>query len=290
MREEGNSVERFARDVTYGLAVDLTKKLLVLVGGSLLAAAGLLIWDGGTVPAWSAALALLAAVVVTLAFRGRAIRALRGQVRSTEEVRDDRALEAEVYADTIERHETYSGHVAAALDALQRIVAGDIAVPVPHYIEAGVLEPARDLMTAKPAEAVRLSVLLPDARAERWTMAWSAGHTVAGSAKYEERIVDTVSRHAFETGETQLWEDTASDRSFRQNPLASSPSRSMVSVPLRWGDATVGVFNVISSEPFAFDSAEQNYIDSLAAIISVAVGVLSGESGPRAAESDRTGR
>jgi putative methionine-R-sulfoxide reductase with GAF domain len=47
----------------------------------------------------------------------------------------------------------------------------------------------------------------------------------------------------------------------------------MISLPLRWGDRVVGVFNVVSSEPHAFDPAEETYIESLGGVIAVAVGV-----------------
>jgi hypothetical protein len=280
------AVKRFAKDVAYGVAVDLTKTVVLFIGGSVLAAVALLIWQGGSVPAWVAALAVLLAVVISLAYRGRSVRALRGQVRDIERARDDRDEEADIYADALVRYEVYTGHVAQALDALQRIVSQDIDVPIPHYIEVGVLEPARDFIIDKPAEQVRLSVLLPDDDGVRWWMPWAAGHSVTGKAKYNERIIDTLSRHAYETGEVQRWDDVTTDSSFRQNPMASHPTRSMISRPLRRGDDIVGVFNVVSSEPNAFDPAEETYIASLGAVIAVAVGVFLKEHEARPGGSD----
>jgi GAF domain-containing protein len=257
---EDSAGSRFAREVGRAIAVDLTRRAVYGVVGVLLAGVALLIWQGGSLPAWTAALAFAAPAVAAWTVRAPAARRLRGE------------LEAD--RDALERHETYSGHVAQALDALQRIVAGDIAVDISHYIGVGVLEPARDLITDKPADDVRLSILLPREDGERWSMRWAAGHSLEGRAKYKERIVDTLSRHAYELGETQRWSDVTSDSGFRQNRLASQPIRAMLSLPVRAGDQTVGVFNVVSSAPGAFDPAEEIYITSLGAVISVAVGVL----------------
>jgi putative methionine-R-sulfoxide reductase with GAF domain len=105
-------------------------------------------------------------------------------------------------------------------------------------------------------------------------MPWAAGHSVTGKAKYDQRIVDTISRHAYESGQAQHWQDTSTDSGFKQNPMASHETLSMISLPIRRADQTVGVFNVVSSEPYAFDPAEERYIASLGAVISVAVGVF----------------
>jgi GAF domain-containing protein len=272
--DAASAVKSFGADVVRGIAVDVTARAIFYIAVSLLGALALLIVAGGTVPAWVATVAVLVALSLGLALRGRTVRALRGEVLDVEEARDQRELAADTFYNAVVRYEEYSTHLAQALDALQRIVSKDIDVPIPHYIEAGVLEPARDLMTEKPAEQVRLSVLLPDDNAERWWMPWAAGHTLTGKAKYNERIVDTLSRHAFETGQAQSWDDVESDSAFRQNPLASHPTRALISLPLRRGAEVVGVFNVVSSEPGAFDPAEDTYIASLAGVIAVAVGVF----------------
>jgi GAF domain len=272
---DDSAVVRFTKDVGRAIAIDVTKAGVYFVGGTFLAAFGLLVWQGGSIPAWVAAMAVAVALIVGLALRGRTVRALRVEVAELEEENSELDEEAETYSAALTRHEAYSRHVAQALDALQRILSGEIKIEIPHYIEVGVLQPARDLITDKPAEHVRLSVLLPhsDDR-ERWMMPWAAGHSVTGKAKYDERIVDTLSRHAYESGEAQHWADTTLDSAFRQNPMASHDIRSMISLPVRRGDETVGVFNVVSSEPHAFDPAEETYIASLGAVVSVAVGVF----------------
>lgn len=50
----------------------------------------------------------------------------------------------------------------------------------------------------------------------------------------------------------------------------SDPRAVVVPDPL--GERTVGVFNAVSSEPYAFDPAEERYLASLGAVIAVAMG------------------
>ncbi len=260
---DGNRVERVGKEIVRAAAVDLTGKALIFVGGSFLAAFALLIWQGGSIPAWT--VAILVVVVAGIGALRRA--ALRRGLRDAED-------EASTFLDALLRHEEYSRHVAQSLDTLQRVVSGDISVSVDRYIEQGILEPARDLLMEQTAENVRLSILLPDPEApEHWWMAWAAGHSLAGKAKYAEPIKDTLSRHAYERGEQQAWPDVTQDRSFQQNPRASAPTRTMLSLPIRRGDEVLGVFNAVSSEPDAFDPTEETYLVSLGGVIAVAVNV-----------------
>jgi hypothetical protein len=271
--ESSSALDRFVRDVARAIAVDVTKRAVYAIAAGFVALVALLMWKGGTVPTWTLVLAFLAALVVGLALRGRPIRRLRDSVEDVAYERSVLDDENTRYAAALERHETYSGHVAQALDALQRIVAGDIDIPIPHYVEAGVLEPARALIADNSPGNVRLSVLLPRPQLDRWFMPWAAGHSLTGKAKYDQRIVDTLSRHAYESGESQHWSDVRTDRSFRQNPRASHDTRTLLSLPIRSGDRILGVFNVVSSEPEAFDPTEETYLESLGAVISVAVGL-----------------
>lgn len=271
-------LRRYGEDVAYGLAVDVGKKAVGFVGVSVLGLLALLIWAGGSVPAW----VLVPVVILSVLLPASLLRRigsseLAGARNEVARVRGDleeaEAL-AEVFAEALERHETYSNHVSEALDVLQRIVSHDIDVGIASFIETGVLEPARDVIEDKPVEHVRLSVLLPrDDEPDRWCMPFAAGHSLPGKAKYRVPISESLSRHAYETGDSQRWEDVAEDSGFRQNPEASYDTRSMISLPLRWGDRIVGVFNVISSEAYAFDPAEETYIEALGGVIAVAVGV-----------------
>jgi putative methionine-R-sulfoxide reductase with GAF domain len=109
-------------------------------------------------------------------------------------------------------------------------------------------------------------------------MVLAAGHSLAGREKYRERIVDTLSRFAYESGDPQSWDNVSEEPMFMPTPEATRPFRSMVSLPIRSGDDILGVFNVISAEPYAFDPAEERYIASLGGVINVAVGIMLSDS------------
>jgi hypothetical protein len=281
---EPDEVQRFGRDVLRAALVDLTSKGLLYVGGSLIAGFVLLVVVGGSVPAWLLAVVALVAAIV-LFFSRRQIKRVRSDLRTREarvtELEPFEANAPELEATVasfdwaLERFEVYTAHVAEVLDHLQRVVSGDIEVPIPVYIERGILEPARNVLA--PDEAVRLSVLLPH---EDWfVMVWAAGHSLPGQQKYRVPIKDTLSRLAFESGELHVWEDAAEDDRFKQNPKATWPTRAMISIPLRRADEVVGVFNAIAAQPGAFDPAEERYLVSLGSIISVAVSVWLDQEG-----------
>ena len=61
---------------------------------------------------------------------------------------------------------------------------------------------------------------------------------------------------------------------FTPTPAATRPFRSMISLPIRNGEDILGVFNVISAEPNAFDPAEERYIASLGGVVNVAVSIF----------------
>lgn len=266
-----HGLSRYTREVLHAATVDIVSKALsaALLGG--LALLGLLIWQGGSVPAWLFALALL-----LLAAVGVVARAQRRRVGELLPVNEHAAeLEGivELLADALERHDEYTRHVAVVLDNLQRVVAGALGVDLREYIERGVLEPARDLLTQAPDDSIRLSVLVPETPAgEHWRMVWSAGHSLAGREGYHEPIARTLSRYAYESGRPQKWDDVLEERGFEQNPAASAPTRSMLSLPVRVGEDVVGVFNVIAAQPHAFDPAEERYVASLGGAINIAVG------------------
>lgn len=242
---------------------------------------GLLVVSYGSVPTWLLTVVAFVAGIVVLLSRGQ-VRRLRKHVGHL----DTQVAELSPFAENapglqemvnsflwaLERFELYTAHVAEVLDHLQRVLSGNIDVPIPVYIERGILEPARDVLANRPDEHIRLSVLLPDENC--FVMAWSAGHTLPGRSKYRVPIKDTLSCVAYETGESQSWRDVTEDDRFKQNPKASHQTRSMVSIPLRRGEDVIGVFNVISSEPEAFDPAETRYLASLGSVISVAVSVF----------------
>ncbi len=247
-----------AKAAAVGLAGQgLAAVVLLLVGGF-----AALLLTGAAVPAW----VLLVMVVILLAI---AALLLGQQYRLATEAAED-AAELKLESS---RGEQYSGMVQDALDELQRVISGDVDAEVDRYVEQAVLEPALRILSEKPTERVRLSVLLPatDDR-ERWSMRWAAGHSLAGREKYDQKISQTMARHAFERGDPQYWGDVEGQADFRQNPAASAPTRSLASIPILEGEEVVGVFNAVSSERDAFDDAEQKFLLSLAGILAVAIG------------------
>lgn len=256
-------LQKLGSEILRAAAVEVAGKLLLGAGVAMLAAFGLLIWQGGSIPAWL--VLMIVAILVAIA-----VALLRQQTSVFDGVAQDR----QALTQELGRHNEYSGHLQNSLDALQRVISGDVDAEIPYFLEQAVLEPARSILSEKPAEKVRLSVLLPDDDdPDRWSMRWSAGHSMVGKLKYDERIADTLARHAFERGEPQDWSDTEAQTDFRQNPQASAPTRSLVSIPIFEGDDVLGVFNAVSSEREAFDDAEKKFLRSLAGIIAVAVSV-----------------
>jgi hypothetical protein len=236
----------FSRDVVRAALVDVVSKALLLGTGSFAALIGLLIWQGGSIPAWLAAVLVAFAVAMVLVARRqtkrlkRRLAAKNARIAALEPVAD-RVPELEEdlgrYESGLERHEFYTEHIAQVLDHLQRVVSGDIGIPIPTYIERGILAPARDLLMKYPEQDVRLSVLLTSDG--RWKMTFGAGHSVAGQTKYNALVADTLSRLALEDGETHRWPDVLKDQRFRANPKATRPIRAMISLPLRSRDTCV---------------------------------------------------
>jgi GAF domain-containing protein len=269
-------LKKLGSEIFRAAAVDLAGRALVAIGFMLLAAFGLLVWKGGSLPAWL--VLLIVVFVIAIAFG-----ILRGQSNAVlGATEDNEALQWE-----LRRHNEYSRHLQYSLDALQRVICRDVDAEIPYFLEQAVLEPALRILSEKPAEKVRLSVLMPaDNDPELWSMRWAAGHSMIGKLKFAEPIAGTLARHAVETGEPQYWPDTEAQTEFQQNPLASAPMKSLVSIPIQEGDEVLGVFNAISSEKEAFDEAEQTFLASLGGVIAVAVSVWHQNAEP-VPDSDR---
>jgi putative methionine-R-sulfoxide reductase with GAF domain len=105
-------------------------------------------------------------------------------------------------------------------------------------------------------------------------MTWAAGHDLNSQRKFRLPVKDSLAQISLEKGSTEVWEDVTKDDRFTPHPRARRPFHSMVSFPIRIGDETRGVFNVVSDHIGAFRPAETNYISALGSVINVAVGVL----------------
>jgi hypothetical protein len=266
-------VKHFGADVFRAATVDVVARALTAL--LLLGAAGLglLVWNGGSVPAWAAVLVVVLVLAVAVGLGVRAGRLARrvGELEELTADYEDLDDAADRYGWAIDRYELYTDHIADVLERLQRVLSNELqGVTIPDYIERGIISPARDVLQG-PHEEIRISVLLPDG--DRWRMVWSAGHSLDGQRSYNQRIADTLSRVAYEEDEAQYWPDVTKDDRFRPSPQATRPFHSMLSQPIRNGADAVGVLNVISTKIDAFDAAEQRYLTSLASVIGVAVSV-----------------
>jgi hypothetical protein len=278
-------ITQFTKDVVWAALVDLVGKalgaLIVALGSAATLGVVLLVIRGGSVPAWLTVLLIGIPAAGCLLLGVRLRRARAATASRDERIRELEPLEQEVEelrdrANTfdwgLERHEVYGEHISHILGHLQRVISGDIpGVSIPDFIERGILAPARDTLARHPSDDVRLSVLLP--LGDEFRMVWAAGHDLESQKKYCQPISETLSRFTYENGVSQIWEDVEDDPHFKKNPHATRPFRSMVSLPIRVGDSVKGVFNTISGDVNAFDTADINYLISLGSVIDVAVSI-----------------
>jgi hypothetical protein len=205
-----------------------------------------------TVPVWAIVAVVVAYVLVLVVALLRP--GSRSQIRELEEEIDLSAF--------------YSRHVYDTLETLQKVLTGTIPdVTIGSFIDQGILQPARDFLTQRSDEIVRLSVLVPDDG--NWEMAFAAGYRLEAKQRFTLPIVGSFSRHAFESGKVQWSFDLKNDSRFTPHPKATREYESIISVPIKIGDEVVAVFNVDSSLKDAFPFADFVYINMLGAIISV---------------------
>jgi hypothetical protein len=274
-------------DVVRAAVVDLVGRALSLVLLSACAGVVLLIVVGGSIPAWVAAVIAVGAAVIVYASRRR-VRTFRTGISTRDETiatlqpLADRVPELENDLESCQwatqRHQTYGYHVCEMLELLRKVLTGQTpGVSIGDFITRGVLQPARDMLGESPAEGVRLSILHP--RDGYFEMLFSAGHRLESHEKYRLRIADSLSRIALEDGILTHWDDVTEDSRFSANLQATRPFCSMVSMPIIVGANVGAVFNVIATNPEAFDPTDVTYIAALGTIIAVAIGVLSKGAG-----------
>lgn len=277
LREHVNAMGEWLSGLP-GRVADNVIASLIVVGILAVASVGwitgafeAIVTGDASLPAW-----VLAAGVVLIfglgAFTGFWVNRRR-EADPVAEVANRFWVEAELHAE-------YSEHVALTLDQLQAVLAGGIPGVTPdQFIERGILHPGRDMLMRNQDrdEDVRISVLVPDG--QDFVMRYSAGHTPEGHAQFRTRIADSFSRHAYEQGTIVASADLHQDERFRAHPRATRDYHSIVSVPLRSGRDTAGVFNVVFTAREAFDVSDYTYIALLAAITNVALTALAA-SGP----------
>lgn len=298
MEERRDSIRwrEIPADVARAAIVDLAGRAISALFLAAIVGVAALIAFGGSIPAWVGALIAIAAAVIVYVAQRR-VRNLRIAVSTRDETiaklqpLADRVPGLEVERETLDwattRHEAYGLHVVEMLELLQSVLAGHTpGVTMADFINRGVLEPARDMLGGSAPEGVRLSVLNP--HGDCFEMLFSSGHRLDSQRRYTMRIADSLSRIALEDGVLQHWDDVTVDDRFTPNPNATRPFHSMVSVPIRVGADVRAVFNVIATNPHAFDPAEITYIAALGSIVEVAVGFTVKEAGAGAGGPQRS--
>ena len=228
----------------------ITTLLVGLVIGGLGALTGVL---DASVPLWLSALALLLAPVAFVL--GRFSRA----------------------GESLEPF--YVFHIQEVLDTLQKVIAGEVpGVSVSDFIERGILAPARQWL-AEGDEDIRISILVP--RGGKFSMELEAGHSVEARQRFQLDVHGSFAGFALASGEMEWTNDVETDTRWRPHPKAR-PGReygSLASVPIRVGDTSVAVLNVLSTEQHAFQPSELMYIDTLGSIINVVWSLAAAEEG-----------
>jgi hypothetical protein len=231
--------------------------LLFLAGGIYVA-----VEQGGTIPVWI--LAATVAVFILAFAAGAALVAVRHRRLKRDE---------EIAWFAVDVEEQFLQHLSQVLDTLQQVLRDGVGPSeIADFVNHGILAPARDMLTRHAHDCIRLSVLSP--HGEDFVMDFWAGHNLTSAKKFRIARGDSMSSVAFSSGKTETWDDVTEDDRFKHHPLATRPTRAMLSVPLTRGDDVIGVFNAISDRPHGFLPADHLYLECLGSVIDVAVGIL----------------
>jgi GAF domain-containing protein len=261
------------RDWLRGLPARLVEGVLggvLLIGLIALAA---FVDDDFTLPVWLAAV-LLALVLVG----GVALGARLGRRNASPE---DYAVEvlAQYLEDEAGLERYPAAHLSEVLATLRLGFSGHLDVTYGDLIGLGVLQPARDLLSA--GDDVRLSVLTPDETEKQFRMAFSAGHALASMQQFSLNIAGSFAGLAYARAELEWSNDVDDDPRFEAHPLAR-PGReyaSIASMPIMVGTEVHAVLNVISTRQNAFSSVDLIYISLLGSVLSLAWGFMESSDG-----------
>jgi putative methionine-R-sulfoxide reductase with GAF domain len=98
----------------------------------------------------------------------------------------------------------------------------------------------------------------------------SAGHDAPGVG-VRFSVGSGFSGECVRTGQMLRCEDSETDPVVDRESCRLLGIRSMVAVPIRWGDAVIGILEVFSPEPYAFSTNDPLALQRLAGIVSTAV-------------------
>jgi hypothetical protein len=233
-----------------------------------------------TLPTWVLVLAIAVPLLLLVVWVVQGVRAMNAADETVAFLNDQLLLTA-----------YYSRHLYDSLEAWQKIQNGAIPdVDGATFLEQGVLQPARDFLMQRPGEDVRLSILVPSG--DDFEMALAAGHTLESKMRYRLPIAHSFSKAAYESGRIEWSGDLDNDPRFTPHPRAREGRGydSIISSPVRAGDETVAVFNVISTFKDAFGPADFLYVALLGAIVNVVwpnAGIPGASEGVDGGETDK---
>jgi putative methionine-R-sulfoxide reductase with GAF domain len=98
----------------------------------------------------------------------------------------------------------------------------------------------------------------------------SAGHAAPGLGM-RFSVGSGFSGECVRTGQLLRCEDSETDPVVDRESCRQLGIRSMIAVPIRWGDAVIGILEVFSPEPYAFSTNDPLALKRLAEIVSTAV-------------------
>lgn len=212
------------------------------------------------VPLWAVVLAVAAAILVG-AWIGRAIR----------------------YGEELLGFQ--ADLLSEAILGLRDIIAGELDVSFPDFVERGVLAPARFGLSLERGEEVRLSILELDDSEQCFRMLFESGHTLGRKENFSLPRA-SIAGHALETRELQWTNDVEADKRWLPHPLASRPYGSLAAMPIIVAEEAVAVLNVVSTEKGAFLKGDLTYIELLGSFVGLAWAMkIAADRSPRLAPS-----
>ncbi|UCC65336.1 MAG: GAF domain-containing protein, partial [Anaerolineae bacterium] len=140
-----------------------------------------------------------------------------------------------------------------------RAVAGQTD---PDYVARAAVE-----AIIKEAGWPNVVVAVPDETKSHWVVR-AAGGALSSTSRWRRPIYEGVVGRAFKTGETQLVPDVRADPDYI---AGTEEIRSELAVPINRGGRTLGVLNLESDAPDAFDSDDVGLVESLADAVALAL-------------------
>jgi GAF domain-containing protein len=212
-------------------------------------------------------------LAVPLTVGGRVLGAMNVQTRAEHEFQEEEiellSLIADLAGGAIEKAQLYD-HMRRQLHELRTLAELSQTLASPLYLEQ-VLQVIVE-MAARMLDAQLVSLLLLDE--ETSTLRRAAAHPTDG--RYTERepipFGEGIAGRVAATEEVEVVRDLVQDPRFYDPELAREQGlRSMVCVPLRVRDRTIGVLNCYRAQPHAFSAGDVSLLTTLATQTALAI-------------------